>query len=196
MAVSLGRLLDDIAETARRAQSTAAGRADAGTAIGQLGRALAELRRDGVSSVAGDRREQQVASLSDSCTQLAARAPATESTLASLSAATADTVAVLAGNTTVGGRWAAAVAVAETVTPLTEVIEPGLPEGPAAQWLKSIQRHAVLVQQTAALQPPTAADAVLLAHPAPAVALSTSSDPALVVPDAVAVLLHSTARAT
>ncbi|CCH89130.1 protein of unknown function [Modestobacter italicus] len=196
MAVSLGRLLDDLAEAASRTHSTAAVRADAGTAIGQLGRALAELGRDGISSVAGDRREQQVAGLSAACTQLAVRAPATESGLARVAAAAADTVGVLAPLSTVGGRWATSVAVAETLTPLTAVVEPSLPAGPAAQWLEAVQRHSVLVQQTAALQPPTSTDAALLDRPVAGLPVSSSSDPALVVPDAVAVLLHSTARAT
>src|SRR4051794_20000365 len=145
MATSLGWLLDDLADTAHSTDSTAAGRADAGTAIGQLGRALLLLGRDGVSSVAGDRRDQHVAALSTACTQLAARAPATESTLARLAAAAADAVAVLAAHTTVGSRWASAVAVAEIITPLAEVIAPGLPAGPAAQWLAAIDRQSVLV---------------------------------------------------
>jgi hypothetical protein len=195
VATSLGRLLDDLADTAGRTASTAAGRADAGTAIGQLGRALTLLRQDGVSSHAGGRRDQQVAALVAACTQLAARAPATESTMAALAAAAADTVGVLAAHMAVGSRWAAATAVAETVTPLAEVIAPGLPAGPAAHWLAEVERRSALVQQTAALQPPTRADAVLLDRPVAGGHGTTSSDPALLVPDAVAVLLHATSRA-
>ncbi|WP_138757684.1 hypothetical protein [Modestobacter altitudinis] len=196
MATSLGQLLDTLADTARTTDSSPGSRADAGTAIGQLGRALAQLRRDGVSPAAGDRREQQVAALAAACTQLAVRAPATESTLTRLAAAAADTLAVLHDETTVATRWAAATVVAETITPLAEVIAPGLPAGPAAQWLAEIERQSVLVQQTAALQPPSRAHVAILDRPIPGPSVPASADPARVVPDAVAVLLHATARTT
>ena len=71
---------------------------------------------EGWQAQSGDHREQQVAALAVACSELAARAPATESTLAQLAAAAADSLAVLHGHTTVATRWAAATAVAETVT--------------------------------------------------------------------------------
>jgi len=195
MATSLGQLLDALADTAQTTEPTAAARADAGTALGHLGRALAQLRYDGVSPAIGDRREQQVAALAAACTELGARAPATESSLARLAAAVADTFAVLHPQTTVATRWAAATAVAETVTPLAQVIAGGLPTGPAAQWLTEVERQSVRVQQTAALQPPSRADSAILDRPLVGPAVLTGSDPALVVPDAVAVLLRATSGA-
>ncbi|CCH88525.1 protein of unknown function [Modestobacter italicus] len=192
MATSLGQLLDALADTAQTIEPTAAARADAGTALGQLGRALAQLRRDGVSSAIGDRREQQVAALAVACTELAVRAPATESTLARLAGAAADTLAGLYDHTTVATRWAAATAVAETVMPLAQVIAEGLPAGPAAQWLAEVERQSVLVQQTAALQPPSRADAAILDRPLSGSPVLASPDPELLVPDAVAVLLRVT----
>ncbi|MCU1613192.1 MAG: hypothetical protein JWO98_732 [Frankiales bacterium] len=195
MATSLGQLLDALADLARALDDSPAVRADAATALGQVGRALTQLRRDGVSPIAGDQREQRVAALATACTELAARAPATEGTLSRLAAAAADTLAVLHPDTTVASRWAAATAVAETVTPLVKVIGEHLPPGPAAEWLTEVGHQAVLVQQAAALQPPTRADAVLLDRPVPGPAAGTSIDPALVVPDSVGVLLRATARA-
>jgi hypothetical protein len=192
MATSLGQLLDALADTAVVTEPTPAARADAGTALGQLGRALAQLRHDGVSPAMGDRREQQVAALAVACTELAARAPATESTLAGLAGAAADTLAGLYDHTTVATRWAAATAVAETVTALVQVIAGELPTGPAAQWLAEVERQAVLVQQTAALEPPSRADTAILDRPLAGPAVLASSDPVLVIPDAVAVLLRAT----
>jgi hypothetical protein len=195
MATSLGQLLDALVDSARAVDDGPAARADAATALGHVGRAMAHLRRDGVSPHIGDRREQQVAALATACTELAVRAPATESTLTQVAAAAADTVGVLHAQTTVASRWAAATAVAETVTPLAEVIARGLPAGPAAQWLAEVRHQAVLVQQTAALQPPTRTDAAILDRPVPGPAADRSVDPATVVPDAVGVLLRATARA-
>src|SRR4051794_33840580 len=196
MATSLGQLLDALADHARAGDDGPAVRADAATALGHVGRALAQLRRDGVSPIAGDQREQRVAALATACTELATRAPATEGTLSRLAAAAADTLAVLHPDTTVASRWAAATAVAETVTPLVEVIGEHLPPGPATEWLAEVGQQAVLVQQAAALQPPSRADAVVLDRPVPGPAADSSTDPALVVPDAVGVLLRATARAS
>src|SRR3954451_15057494 len=195
MATSLGQLLDALADRARALDDGPAVRADAATALGHVGRALAQLRRDGVSPIAGDQREQRVAALATACTALAARAPATEGTLSQLAAAAADTLAVLHPDTTVASRWAAATAVAETVTQLTDVIADRLPKGPAAQWLAGVGHQAVLVQQAAALQPPSRVDAVILDRPVPGPTARMSVDPALVVRDAVGVLLRATARA-
>jgi hypothetical protein len=196
MATSLGQLLDALADTARTTEDSASSRADAGTALGHLGRALAHLRIDGVSPVAGDRREQQVAALAAACTELGVRAPAIESALTRLAAAAADTVGVLYDHTTVHSRWAAATAVAETVTPLAEVIAHRLPAGPATQWHAEVERQAALVQQTAALRPPTRADVAILDRPVPGLVVEASVDPGLVVPDTIGVLLQATARAS
>src|SRR3954453_23214232 len=194
MATSLGQLLDTLADHARAFDDSPAVRADAATALGHVGRALAQLRRDGVSPIAADQREQRVATLATACTELAARAPATEGTLSRLAAAAADTLAILHPDTTVASRWAAATAVAETVTPLAAVIGEHLPPGPAAQWLAGGGHQAgagaqeagpqgVPVQQAAPLQPPTRADAVVLDRPVPDPAAEASVDPAIVVPD-------------
>jgi hypothetical protein len=196
MATSLGQLLDALADNARVLDDSPAVRADAATALGHIGRALAHLRRDGISPITGDQREQHVAALATACTELSARAPATQSTLTRLAAAAADTLAVLHQDTTVASRWAAATAVAETVPPLAEVVARALPAGPAAEWATEIQHRGALVLQTAALQPPSRADAVLLDRPVPGLMAAAPVDAALVVPDAVGVLLRATARAS
>src|SRR4051794_11980555 len=196
MVTSLGQLLDALADHARAGDDGPAVRADAATALGHIGRALAQLRRDGVSPIAGELREQRVAALATACVELAVRAPATEGALSRLAAAAADSLAVLHPDTTAASRWAAATAIAETVTPLVGVIGEHLPPGPAAQWLADVGHQAVLVQQAAALRPPTRADAVVLDRPVPGPAAESSIDPALVVPDAVGVILRATARAS
>ena len=86
MATSLGQLLDALADNSRAFDDSPAVRADAATALGHVGRALTQLRRDGVSPMTGDQREQRVAALATACTELSARAPATEATLARLAA--------------------------------------------------------------------------------------------------------------
>src|SRR3954470_22273121 len=150
MATSLGQLLDALADHAGARDDGPAVRADAATALGHVGRALAQLRRDGVSPIAGDEREQRVAALATACTELAARAPVTEGTLSRLAATAADTLAVLHPDTTVASRGAAATAIAETVTPLVAVLVEHLPPGPAAQWLAEVGHQAVGVQQATA----------------------------------------------
>ena len=196
MATSLGQLLDALADSARAVDDGPAVRADAATALGHAGRALTHLRRDGVSPIAGDQREQRVAALAVACTELTARAPATEGHLSRIAAAAADTLAVLYPSTTVSSRWAAATALTEAVPPLADIVAPGLPAGPAAEWLTETQHRAILVVQTAALIPPSRADAVLLDHPVPGPTAESLVDAALVVSDTVGVLLGATARAT
>jgi hypothetical protein len=196
MATSLGQLLDALADHARGLDDSPAVRADAAAALGHIGRALTQLRRDGVSPIAGDQREQRVDALATACIELAARAPITEGVLSQLAAAAADTLGVLHPDTTVASRWAAATAVAETVTPLVAAIGDHLPPGPGAEWLAQVGHQAVLVQQAAALQPPTRADAVVLDRPVPGPPAQSSIDAALVIPDAVGVLLRATARAS
>jgi hypothetical protein len=196
MATSLGQLLDALQEQARSNDDSPAVRADAATALGQLGRALAQLRRDGVSPVTGDHREQRVAALATACTELGVRAPATDGPLSQVAAAAADTLAVLHRDMTVASRWAAAAAVAETIPPLVQIVSPGLPAGPAGEWLSETERQVVRLLQTAALEPPSRKDAAILDRPVPGPAIAPPVDPALVIPDAIGVLLGSTARAT
>lgn len=198
MATSLGQLLDTLAETARVTEVTPAARADAGIALGHMGRALSRLRTDGISPIAGDRREQQVAALTAACSEMAARAPTIELGLTRLAAAAADTVGVLREQGGLGSRWAATVALADAIPPLIDLVAQGVPAGPAAEWLAAVRRRTVRVQQTAALQPPRSCDAVLLDHPLPDPTVSRAfgrgSDPAVVVTETVAVLLRATAR--
>ncbi|WP_233488950.1 hypothetical protein [Blastococcus sp. TF02-09] len=52
MATSLGQLLDALVDGAHSVDDGPAVRADAATALGHFGRALAHLRRDGVSPIA------------------------------------------------------------------------------------------------------------------------------------------------
>ena len=196
MATSLGQLLDGLTDAVRTTDDSPANRSDAATALGHVGRALTRLRNDGVSPLAGDQREQRVAALAAACTEVASRAPATEATLTRLAAAAADTLAVLHSDSTVASRWAAATAVAETIPPLTEVVTRGQPAGPAAEWLTEVRHQAALVQQTAALRPPTRADAAILDRPVPGPAVDASVDPTLVVSDAIGVLLRTTGRAS
>jgi hypothetical protein len=196
MTTTLGELLDtltDAAHDAVRPGTDAAVRADAGCALGHLGRALTQLRRDGVSPRPGGQREQRVAGLAAVCAELAARAPATEARLTRLAASAADTLAVLHEHTTLAERWAGAVAVADTVTALSAVLTHDTGAVPAAEWLNQVQRQAILVQLSAATQPPTRAAATILDRPLAATHTGHHTD-ADVVRHATALLVHATSK--
>lgn len=191
MTTSLGRLLDSLGETAAGAARTAATRADAATALGQLGRALNHLQHDGVSASTGDQRERGVAALATACTELARRAPVGDGVLTMLAAASADSLATLHDHTTVASRWATAVELADVVTPLVEVVDREGHTG-AAPEIASVRQHAVQVQQAAALDPPRRVDVAILDRPLPGRPLPPGSAAADVVPDAVARVLRAT----
>ncbi|HEY3717780.1 MAG TPA: hypothetical protein VGL39_24915 [Jatrophihabitantaceae bacterium] len=196
MTTTLGELLDtltDAAHDATRSATDAPVRADAGCALGHLGRALTQLHRDGVSPLHRGQREQRVTALAAACTELAARAPATEARLTRLAASAADTLAVLHEHTTLAERWASAVAVADTVTALSAVLTQGTGAVPAADWLSDVQRQAVLVQLSAATQPPTRTAATILDRPVAATLTSRHSDADLV-RTATAVLVAATSK--
>lgn len=197
MPTSLGRLLDALTEATLAGGDRPADLADAAGALRHLGRALGQLRSDGVSAIAGDRREQQVAALAAACTEVAVRAPIARLTLTRLAGAAADTVAVLRPRSTGGGRWAAAVELTDAIAAVCEVLDRGLPSGGAAHWVAEVRGCATQLQQAAALDPPTRSHAALLDQPLadPAVLRSSgrAADPAAVIPEATAVLLQATA---
>ncbi|SDG20067.1 hypothetical protein [Klenkia brasiliensis] len=190
MATSLGQLLDELADTAERVERSAADQADAATALGHLGRALAHLRDDGLSTESRRGLERDVAGLATACSELGRHAPVAEGRMALLAGAAADSMAVLHSHSTVSSRWAVATLMADTVTPLAAILQPA-PE-PAAQRVEQVRRWAVRVQQTAALHPPSRSDASLLDRPLAGFERITSRDPVRVVPDAVAALLRAT----
>ncbi|KQS64316.1 hypothetical protein [Modestobacter sp. Leaf380] len=192
MATSLGQLLDSLVATAEAVAPTPGTRADAALALGQLGRALQQLRQDGVSKAIGAQQERQVGALGLACTEVSRRAPANEGTMGTLAAAAADTLAALYDHSTVSARWAMATAVTDAVTPVARLVGGGLPAGPTSQWLDEVYRQSVLVQQTAALNPPSRAGAAILDRPLPGPTVPGSTDPRDVVPETVAVLLRAT----
>lgn len=195
MVTSLGDLLDTLVDTARNELAESdnpAVRADAGTALGHVSRALAQLRADGVSRVVGDKREHQVLELSRTCREIAASAPVAEARLTMLAAAAADTVAVLRADTTTESRWAAATAFVDAVGPLCDLIEPGAAVGPMADRLAAARGHILGAEQTAALQPPSRADAAVLDRPIPSTIADSRVGAATSIRESVARLAFAT----
>lgn len=200
MATSPGELLDRLTDTARIARPAAeaegAVRADAGCALGQLGRALARLRQDGVSATVADERERQVADLAEACTQLAARAPVRDGRLTRLAATVADAVATAGAQTTVAGRWAAATELADAVLALNELVGHGPHLAEIAQRSAEIRRLTLQLQQSVALQPPERRDYEVLDRPIPNPNRIGQTAPDLVVREAIATLLRTSEQHT
>jgi hypothetical protein len=191
MATSLGDLLDTLVETARATPCTPLARADAGTALRHIGRALTQLRADGLTPTVHDIREQRVAALATTCAELAARAPATESSLARLAAAAADTVAVQRDQATSRTRWAVAVELADVARVLADLITPAVP-GPVAQWCAVLQHAALQVEHSAARHPPTREGFAGLDQPVPFPTRSRHVEIANLIHEATATLLNAT----
>jgi hypothetical protein len=196
MATSLGDLLDALTDQGSAAAEHPRSRADAGTALGHLGRALTQLKIDGVSAQVGDNRERRVAVLGSACTALAARAPVADGRMTALAGAAADAIAMLRNETTMRTRWAAAVAIVDAVDTLAALLENALPAGPAAQWLHEIRSHAVQIDRDAAQDPPTQRDAAVLDRPIPAFADTSNRRDGAQIVDATAALLHATRKGT
>ena len=199
MSTSLGDLLDTLVDTARQhagesdhASVRAVVRADAGTALGHVGRALAHLRDDGISRTVGDHRERQVSDLARTCRDLAAAAPVTDARMTLLAAAAADTAAVLRRQTTVEQRWAAATAFIDAVEPLCDLIEPNAAAGPIAELLANTRRYTLHAEQTAALHPPSRIDANVLDWPIPSTTAAPRVDAATFIRESMAALSFAT----
>jgi hypothetical protein len=199
MSTSLGDLLDSLIDTARRHAGEADNlsvravvRADAGTALGHVGRALAQLREDGISRSVGDHRERQVSDLARSCRELAAAAPVTDARMTSLAAAAADTVVVLRRQTSIEQRWAAATAFVDAVGPLCDLIAPNAPAGPITERLANTRRYTLHAEQTAALQPPSRGDATVLDWPIPSTTAAPRVNAATFVRESMAALSFAT----
>lgn len=190
MATSLGQLLDHLVDVAQRSGRTPSAQADAATGLGHVGRALEHLRQDGLASESGHRRERDVAALATGCSELARHAPVGEGRMAELSAAAADSLAVLHAHSTVSSRWAVAVGLADAAHSLAAVLVG--PEGEASQWVHQTLRWSLVVQQDAALEPPAVSDAALLDRPLPSPANALVGTSVAEVPDAVAVILQAT----
>lgn len=200
MPTSLGDLLDILLDTARRhpdAPHRAVVAADAATALGHLGRALAQLRTDGISPMVGDIRERQVLQLARVCHEVSLSAPPTNARLTELAAACADTVAVQRRHTTVRDRWALAAAFIDMVEPLCDLLEHAAAPGPLTNRLAALRRHSLHAEQTVSLNPPERADSTVLDGLIPAPFSTTHPDGGTVIHESIAVLsLETRSNAT
>lgn len=199
MTTSLGDLLDTLVETARRTPDLPRSHADAGAALGQLGRALHGLQADGLQwDLHGDR-ARHTALLAAACTALAARAPAADepgaARLTDLAGAAADTVITVHGGRSDGVRWAMVIEISHVIHALSDVLTQRLHTGPAAEWLDEIDTHTLWIGHDASRLPPPPRDLAILDTPLPA--HRTTGDPvghdaASQVIDATATLLQAT----
>jgi hypothetical protein len=168
MTTSLGDLLDAlIADAASDSTDVAspARRADAGCAVGHLGRALTHLRTDGVATVYGTPRDRSVLGLASACAVIAMRAPVIEQRLTQLAAAAADTAGLLRRELSVDSRWAIAVEMADTIETLAAVISDGSASRPDGR--AELHRRCVEVQMRGALEPANRNAAAALDRPVP-----------------------------
>ncbi|HEX8093493.1 hypothetical protein [Jatrophihabitans sp.] len=189
MATSIHDLLDTANLHATETDPTPAGLADAATAVRHLGRALRLLVNDGLSHDVGGYRERFVAELATACAA-AAGDSVSDARLSLLCGAAADLVGILRPEWNHAARWAAALAVTETVRHVAAVLSAGeTPEtGPQLAYLR---RTTVLVEQTGAIEPPTARHAWLLDRPLPSPVAAHEATPDTV-GEAMVALAHHT----
>jgi hypothetical protein len=192
MPTSLADLLDALDHAATRLPDHPVSRADAGAALGHLGRALTHLKIDGISATVGDERERRVATIGVLCTGLAARAPISEGRVAALAAAAADTIAVLRDETTVPARWAITVEIIDAVATVADVIERGSGPTPAAEWTQEIQTQALWIHREAARHPPCQRDGIVLDRALPEPGGLQRLDAGTAIAAATAALVHAT----
>ena len=194
MATSIHDLLDTANRHATKTDPTPAGLADAATALGHLGRALRLLVNDGLSQDVGGYRERYVAELANACAAAAGDAAFSGAPLSLLCGAAADLVGILRPEWDHAGRWAAALAVTETIRHVAAVLSDGKQPTTDPQ-LAHLRRATVLVERTGAIEPPTARHAWPLDRPlpSPVAAHEATSDTAS---DAMAALAHHTRPGT
>jgi hypothetical protein len=192
MSTSPADLLEALEHAATQLPEHPGSRADAGAALGHLGRALTHLKVDGISTEVGDDRERHVATTGMLCTGLAARAPIIEGRLAALAGAAADTIAVLRHETTIPARWAITVEIIDAVATVADVIERGSGATPAAAWIEEIQSQTLWVQREAARHPPSYRGSIVLDRALPETGNLQSLDAATAITAATAALVHAT----
>jgi hypothetical protein len=194
VATSIQDLLDTATLHAAKTEPTLAGRTDATTAVGNLGRALRLLVNDGLSSEVGGYRERFVAELATACTAVAGNSVSSGARLSLLCGAAADLVGILRPEWNHPARWLAALAVAETVRHVAAVLTHGQ-EPPAGSPLAYLRRTTALVERTGVIEPPTARQAWVLDRqlPSPVAAHNTTGD---TVGEAMVALAHHTRPGT
>jgi hypothetical protein len=190
VATSIHDLLDTANRHTTKMEPTPAGLADAAIAIGHLGRALRLLVNDGLSHDVGEYRERFVAELANACAAAAGNAGFSGAPVSLLCGAAADLIGILRLEWDHAGRWAAALAVTESVRHVAAVLNAG-EQSTTGPELAYLRRATVLVEHTGAIEPPTARQAWLLDRPLPspvAVQEATSDT----VGDAMVALAHHT----
>jgi hypothetical protein len=194
LATSIHDLLDTANLHATKTDPTPAGLADATAAVGHLGRALRLLVNDGLSRDVGGYRERFVSELANACAAAAGDAAFGGAPLSLLCGAAADLIGILRPEWNHAGRWAAALAVTETVRRVAAVLSAGEQSTTGPQ-LAYLRRATALVERTGAIEPPTARQAWLLDRPLPSPVAAHEATRGTV-SDAMVALAHHTRPGT
>lgn len=199
MPTSTGDLRDALLTLAATAHSgttvTAVTRADAATALGHSGRALAVLREAGISPAVGDLRERQVDALARESRALAEQAPVTNGRLTELAAACADSIVTHHRHSGISRRWALTVALLDVIDPLCDLVESGAAPGPVADRVSTIRRLTLHAEQTATLNHPSRAANTVLDQLIPGSVTDTRASAATRITTSIAELSYATRTA-
>jgi hypothetical protein len=165
MPTSLADLLDELTRRARCLPAAPDTGADAATAIGVLGDTLPRLRPIGT-----DRSNAPAPlALAHACRELARGTDRHAGRLTDLAGATADTIGVLRDELTDPTRWAATVAISDTLHALVDghVRDRRPLDLAAARRVHEVRRALTDLDRAAGRQPPNQASATILHRPIP-----------------------------
>jgi hypothetical protein len=188
MPTSLADLLDALIRRARSQPATPPTGADAATAIGSLADTLTRLRPTGIDP----NNAHAPLTLARACTALAAGTDHHTGRLADLAGAAGDTIGVLREELTDPTRWAATVAISDTLHDLVDSYVRGRrPLDLAAARRVHAVRHALTdLDRATARQPPDRSSAAILHRPIPS-PHGVPHAPARVIEAAAGILHHT-----
>ena len=194
MATTLGDLLDVLGDEATLRTDTIdpLDFVDADRALALLGRTLQRLVDDGLTTGGGTDRERWVGEAARASAGGAAAIAARPGRLAQLAGAADDVVALMRESLGCAQRWAIATAVVDAVGRLTALAERGDITDGRRRTLIVADASAIVVQRSAALDPPSALDSIPLDWAVPRPSPHSTAQLAVVVTEVVAGLEHAT----
>lgn len=194
MATTLGDLLDVLGDEATLRTDTIdpLDFVDADRALALLGRTLQRLVDDGLTTGGGTDRERWVGEAARASAGGAAAIAARPGRLAQLAGAADDVVALMRESLGCAQRWAIATAVVDVVGRLTALAERGDITDGRRRTLIVADASAIVVQRSAALDPPSALDSIPLDCAVPRPSPHSTAQLAVVVTEVVAGLEHAT----
>jgi len=190
MPTSLSDLLDALSDHPRDL-TTRPDHADADFALGHLGTTLQRLADDGLGDDIPER-AHWAREAARACRDLAATRPDSGGRLSQLAAAIADTTALLRREARARERWAIAIAVSDTVHHLTQLAFQTDVAPERRRALLMIEASTMIISRLAALDPPSAQDAILLDRAVRSGHLPVGVPAALVLHEAIAQLISHT----